>query len=66
MKKYIKGTYAGLTVYTENIAGKGAVEVKVEDYGDYTFNIKFEDLDEFIEALQEAKEVLSLGRNTDE
>lgn len=66
MKKYIKGTYSDLTVYTEDVGGEEAVEIKVEDWGDYTFNVKFEDLDEFIKALQEAKEVLSRGRNTDE
>lgn len=61
MKKVIRGTYTKLTVGTVDVAGEDALEVKVEDYGEYTFNIKLEDLDELIEVLQEAKEVLSRG-----
>lgn len=66
MKKVIRGTYTKITVGTVDIAGEDTLEVKVEDYGEYVFNVKLEDLDELIKALQEAKEVLARGRNTNE
>lgn len=59
MRKILRGTYTKITVSTVEIAKEDALEIKVEDYGDYTFNIKLEDLDEFIKTLQEAKEALS-------
>ena len=66
MKKILRGTYAKITVETVEVDGNDALEVTVEDYGGYVFNIKQEDLNELIETLQEAKEVLSRGRDTDE
>ncbi|MHA4169911.1 hypothetical protein [Bacillus cereus] len=64
MKKILRGLYTSLTVSTDIQLGVATIEVK--DYGEYTFDIRPEEIDELIKTLQEAKEVLARGRNTNE
>ncbi len=66
MDKYLKGTYADLTVYTDKLAGEGVAVIQVDNDRNITFEVTTNEIDELIKALQEAKEVLARGRDTDE
>lgn len=59
--RYIKGTYGDVTVYTDGMAGEPVVVLNVEGDRNATIEFKSNEVDELIDALQKAKEVLSRG-----
>lgn len=64
--RHLKVTYADFIFYTDKMAGEDVAVIQVDNGGVSAFELKPKELDEFIKALQEAKEVLARGRNTDE
>lgn len=66
MNKYLRGTYADITIYTDKMAGEDVTVMQVENDRNITFEVTPNELDELIKSLQEAKEVLTRGRNIDE